>query len=302
MKKEIATTIFEGHKHLANALSNFEKFPICHKEESNQVFTFVLHGVSKNWRGIVNELYNSIDIEYANGFPKDYCDKAAMIAYLDYEGSRTQSYDATLSERKHIHGIIIFPKPKRTKTCEVLQEAINERIQDICEKLKVDRFTCKLSYYDISKYKSIFYTTSYHIKLISFSNNRAQAGDPVVIPYDRRIENINGKLKPLENYKNQTHQLMKDMYFEPLRYFDAELARMDTRHVDFLKQFNAFDWTWNKDAKQQMKDKAIECLMNNKFARLQKYEHQLQSYNPISTEKTFLNRIMDNNNKEFIYE
>jgi hypothetical protein len=280
---EINTTKAMGLTYLAQAISDFKTFPIQADKSQNQVLSIVVHGVNiKNWKFVITEIYYTIERYIAVEKQRDWDKKAAMIASLDYEGSRTGNLNEKLKLRPHIHALVVLPDTTAVDI-EKLEWYLNANDENIQSEAKRAMFKKEISntdqldydyrYFSINvdqfaKKPKVCFTTavSYQIKGTSFLN----ADDlltPVVYPFDLKLMKIRDKPASIMREKEKAHQLLQDLIFDPRKYFAGDLFEIDYQHEFFLKQYEKLIG-WPDDALMQVRKKAVYFIENKKYEKL----------------------------------
>lgn len=282
---EIETTKAMGLIYLAQAISDFDVFPIMINEENNQIMLLTVHGVNaKNWKFIIHEIYYEIEEIISGGIQREWKKKAAMMASLDYEGSRTSNFNESLLVHPHVHAIIILPSPTSIST-ENLSCFLKARQGDIKDKAKyamykkgisdTDHLDSQLWRFSVCvdpfvKKQNVCLASaiSYQIKATSFLNSENPVS-PVVLPFDLKIHKLTGRQFKINREKEKAHILRQDLIFDPHRYFSGGLFENHMNHDFFLTQYRKLK-NYPEDALMKIKDKAIHHIENKNYEALAK--------------------------------
>ena len=292
---EIKTTKAMGLIYLSQAISDFRNFPIQVDDESNRIFMITVHGIkAEGWKYIITEIYYQIENIIFNGKQEDWHMKAAMIASLDYEGSRTSDLNERLSLHPHIHALVILPYATN-KDAKELEYQLNTKIIDIKHDVIVAMekkgasdgypFDGKLWKFAIcvdpffKKKKVCFLSAiSYQIKATSFLDFDSKFL-PVVYPYELKLKKYQqqDKMAKIVLAKDSTHRMLQDLIFDPNKYFSGNLFEIDSSHEFFLHYYYRMP-DCPDDILQQLKSRAIYFIENNMWDRLFGSALQLKYY------------------------
>jgi hypothetical protein len=290
---EMDATKAMGLIYLARAISDFTNFPIRADDEFNQILSVLIHGVSNsNWQFIMTEVYYSIEHFVYGGKIKDWAKKPGMIASLDYQGTRT----AMLTERSliepHVHALIILPDTTEFDVA-TMEWAINTNIQEIYDKVgramynkhilgtdaldnELQKMTIHIKPYQ-NKTDACFTTAvSYQIKSVSFLDSAHQV-TPMAYPFDLKLRKLQTRNGKKEAAIAKSDILLKNLIFEPHKYFAGSLIKIDERHQSFLDQYYKLT-DYPEEGKLDIRKKAINHIENGRYDYLDGMAYAIITY------------------------